>query len=127
MSLVNQETGEVFDDEAFAVSLERWAEMRVQEGVQLSDAGEPSESLKEAMDLLKQIFVAIALRETQCEKKDKQTGNYYVGWNEQKACLALGITHKQLQSSIKTFGLEEPQPDNGQDDFFPETKMRVVK
>ena len=118
MKLLDQETGEVFDEETFATSLERWVELRVEEGIQSQEDGVPSETLKEATDFLKGVMAAVALRLTQRVKRDKSTGAEYMGWDEQRACLALGITHKQLQSVAKQAGLEEPQPDSGQSDLF---------
>ncbi|WP_287602701.1 hypothetical protein [Thiothrix sp.] len=121
MSLVNQETGEVFDEEAFAVSLEHWIELRVDEGITLSESGEPSEVLKKSADYMKELFVTVALRNTQKVKRDKSTGMEYLGWNQQGAALALGLTHAQLRTVInKADHLEEPQPDNGQADLFQE-------
>ena len=100
MSYVDENTGELLDED-FAMSLERWTERRAEEGMALANGGEPSEILKEITDLIKQTAVAIALRKTA-----KQDGT----WAQQHASLALGITHKALRATIKSAGLQEPEP-----------------
>ena len=70
------------------------------------------------LDLIKQTSVALALLDASSEKTDKRTGRSYLAWNQQKASLVLGITHKQLQATIKQAGLEEPLPGSDQGDFF---------
>lgn len=126
MALLDQETGEVFDEETFATSLERWVELRVEEGIQKQDDEEPSEKLKEATDYITGIMVAVALRLTQKVKRDNSTGKDYLAWNQQRASLALGITHKKLQSVIKMADLRELEPMSPNLDLFDDAKSNVI-
>lgn len=125
MSLVNTETGETFDAE-FAASLERWLEQNIEVGITAVEAFEASEVLKYVQDQIKQLMIIIALNKTTTTKTSRN-GSEYRAWNQQKAALALGITHSQLQAGIKKYGIEQPSEDDGQGDFFGSDKLRVVK
>ena len=125
MSLVNTETGETFDAE-FAASLERWLEQHIELGISFVESFEASEALKDVQDRIKQLMMVIALNKTMTTKTNRN-GSEYREWNQQKAALALGITHSQLQAGIKKYAIEQPSEDDEQGDFFGADKLRVVK
>ena len=116
MALVNTETGETFDAE-FAASLERWLEQHVELGISFVESFEASEALKDVQDRIKQLMMVIALNKTMTIKTNRN-GSEYREWNQQKAALALGITHSQLQAGIKKYEIKQPSDDDEQGDFF---------
>ena len=124
MDLVNTETGETFDAE-FAASLERWLEQNIEAGITAVEAFEASEALKDVQEQIRQLMIIIALNKTTATKTNRN-GSYRV-WNQQKAALALGITHSQLQAGIKKYGIEQPSEEDEQGDFFGADKLRVVE
>ena len=82
------------------------------------ESGEPSELVKDVQDMVLEISVIIALRETSRQLTDRRTGLQYAAWDELASANALGITHRALRAAIKRFGLEPPVPDSGQGDLF---------
>jgi len=90
-------------------SLENMVIQRIKIAIHQVNGEEVCESMKEVMDLVRELMIRQALQSTM---KVINEVPKIESWREQQAALVLGITHKQLKTGIKQFEIQAP--DNGQ-------------